>query len=175
MGGYAVPTNVIRYYYVNPDVPSGNTVTSNLALNPETTFTSQALVPSSSLSPGSVIRLKAAGIYGSGVLSLPLTIRIKVGTVQIGSVSFTPLLNLVSRGWEFESTSLILADNTVETQGFALFSTTDTAAMPMDIENSTSFSSLNSNMDWPITVTVQWGTLALGGTIQLRLLTVQVS
>lgn len=164
----------VKYYYVNPDIPTGNTITSTLTANPETTFTSQTTVPFSLLSIGSVIRIKAAGLYGSGVLSLPLTIKVKVGTTVIATCAFTPLLNLANRGWEFETTSLILSDNTMETQGFASFSTTATAANDMDMENSTTFN-ISSNMDWPITVTAQWGALAVGGAIQMRLFTVQVS
>jgi hypothetical protein len=92
----------------------------------------------------------------------------------LGSFSFTPVLNLANRGWDLDFICNVLSDGSLECQGRSDFSSAANAANSMDMENNTSMS-VNLAVDQTLTLSAQWGALAVGGTITLRQLTVQVS
>jgi hypothetical protein len=163
--------NIGKFRYKNADIPAGNTVISALVSNPETLFTSNTEIPSSVFSADSVVSIEARGVYSTGVISLPLTVRVKSGTAILGSVTLTPALSLSNRGWSIELRCNIFDLQTVDIQGEAVFGGMPD---PYAIGNSSVFS-VNMNNNVPISVSVQWGALALGGSIQLRQLIVQAS
>jgi hypothetical protein len=157
-----------RYQYTNPSIPSGNTVTSSLVTNSETSFTSSAIIPASAFNTGAIVHIEASGLYSTGVVSLPLTVKVKSGSMVLASSSFTPVLNLTNQGWEMDLTCNVFDLSTVEIQGTAMFGTMTT------VNNTASFS-VNMSNDVPVSISATWGSLAVGGSIQLRILAVQVS
>lgn len=166
--------SAIKYQYNNSEIPAGNTVASSLVLNPETTFASSGSIPSNVFAPGQIVRIYVAGVYGSGLLSLPLTLKVKSGSNTLASVAFTPILNLANKGWSIELFCNVFNLATVEIQGTATFAGTGSTSNVMPVGNSSSFS-VNMNNDVPISFTAQWGALAVGGTIQLRIFSIQVT
>lgn len=160
-----------KFQFTNTDIPSGNTIISALLANPEILFVTNTEIPSNAFSPATIVKIRASGMYSSGVVSLPLTVRIKSGTTVLGSVTLTPLLNLSNRGWSIELECSVFDLQTVDIQGQGVFGGMPD---PYVIGNNTTFT-VNMNNNVPISASAQWGALALGGSITLRQLVVQVS
>lgn len=160
-----------KYQFSNTDIPAGNTIASALVANPETLFSTNTEIPSNVFSPGTIVKVRIAGTYGTGIVSLPLTIRIKSGATVLGSVTLTPLLNLTNKGWMMEVECNVFDLQTVDIQGQGIFGGMPD---PYAIGNTSTFS-VNMNNNVPVSASAQWGALALGGSITLRQLIVQVS
>lgn len=160
-----------KFQFTNPDIPSGNTIVSALISNPETLFSSSTEIPSAVFSPGTIVKIRIAGTYTTGVTALPLTVRIKSGAVNLGVVTLTPLLNLSNKGWSAEVECNVFDLQTVDIQGQAIFGGMPD---PYAIGNSSNFL-VNMNNNVPISASATWGALALGGSIQMRQFIVQVS
>ncbi len=169
-----VTGSAIKYQYVNPDAPAGNTIVSSLTSNPKTAFTSTSTIPEIYATVGGVARVEGSGLYGSGVVSLNLTVSIEMGGLIVGSVTVTPVLNLANMAWRIEITATILNSGLVEVQGYASFGSSLTATTVVNIRNTASFNMPLSG-GVPVTISSQWGTLAVGGTITLKQMLVQVT
>lgn len=164
----------IKFQYVNPDRPAGNTITSNLVANPKTAFASTTTIPESTAVIGGKAEIHGSGLFGSGIVSLGLTVTVEMGGVTVASVSVTPALNLANMPWNIDLTATILASGMVEVQGQSSFSSSLTAATVMNVRNTVDYS-MSIAGGVPVTISAQWGSLALGGSISLRQFTVMVT
>lgn len=171
------PQETSSFKWTNPDIPSGNTVVSSLVANPKVAFASGLLADSKIPEPycliGGVARISAKGMYSSGVVSVGMTVYIDMAGVTVASVSVTPVLNLASMPWALDITATILGDGKVEIQGYASFSSSLTAATVINIRNTASFTmSIVGGVQ--VTPGIQFGALAVGGSITMRQMIIEV-
>src|SRR5690606_32108197 len=83
--------------YANTSVPAGNTVTDTTA---ETAFESEYEIPAEQLQAGSVIRIRAAGVYSTDAVAPTLRIRVRLGGDTIlDSGAVTATAALTDAGW----------------------------------------------------------------------------
>lgn len=164
----------IKFQYVNPDRPAGNTITSSLVANPKTAFASTTVIPESTAVIGGKAQIHATGLFGTGVVSLGLTVSIEMSGVTVASVTVTPALSLVNMPWNIDITATILSSGLVEVQGQASFSSSLTAATVVNIRNTADYS-MSISGGVPVTISAQWGGLSVGGTISLRQMFVVVT
>lgn len=162
-------TGMVRYSYINPTIPAGNTITGQALTTPETAFESSFVVPAGGIRAGTVVDIWAAGTFSSAVSALSLTLRLKVAGQTIASIN-TPLSLLTSnKGWTFDTLSNVLSDGKVESQGQGNFAGTMTP-----ISNTASYT-IDSTVDMPVTITAQWGAVGASNSIQLRQLIVSIA
>lgn len=166
--------NTIKYQYVNPDIPSGNTISSSLVANPKIAFASTTTIPESTAVIGGVARIEGRGLFGSGLISLALTVSVEMAGVTVASVSVTPALNLANMPWNIDIHATILSSGLVEIQGYASFSSALAATTVMNIRNTASYN-MSIAGGVPVTISASWGALALGGIITLRQMIVTVT
>lgn len=177
--GYSAPEPVNNTFFkwTNPDIPTGNTITSSLIANPKVYFASgqlpDAKIPEQYCLIGGVARISAKGVYSSGVIAVGMTLAIDMAGVTVASVTITPALNLGSMPWAMDITATILTDGKVEIQGYASFATSLTATSVINIRNITSFTmSIAGGVQ--VSPNVQFGALAVGGSITLRQMIIEV-
>lgn len=164
---------MVKFQYVNPDRPAGNTIASSLTSNPKTAFASTTIIPESTATIGGIAHISGKGLFGSGIISLNLTVSVEMAGVTVASVSVIPALSLVNMPWSIDINATILSSGMVEVQGDASFSSSLTAATVINIRNTADYS-MSVSGGVPVTISAQWGALALGGTISLRQMIVQV-
>lgn len=165
--------SAIKYKYINPDIPAGNTVTSSLISNPKTAFTSSTTIPESTAVIGGIASITASGVYGSGIVSLGLTVNVEMAGIVVGSVTVTPVLSLTNMPWNLDVKATILNSGLVEVQGQVSFASSLTATTLVNIRNTASYS-MSITGGVPVVISIQYGALALGGTITLRQMIVEV-
>lgn len=167
----------VLFKWTNPDIPSGNTVASTLIANPKVAFVSGQLpdskIPEEYCRIGGVARISAKGNYSSGVAAIGMTVGIDMAGVTVASVSITPVLNLGNMPWSIDITATILGNGQVEIQGMASFSSSLTAATVMNIRNIATFT-MSTAGGVQVTPFTQFGALALGGSITLRQMIIEV-
>ena len=164
--------------FSNVNVPVGNTVTSTS----ETALTSKATVKANTLQDGDVLTVKLAGTYGGTVLPT-LRGKVKFGGVTIADT--TPITGLVTGSglaWRAEITAIIQDTGvgtgtgmaaSLQAEGAAFFSTALITALNVLVA-STQNTSINTEVDNDVTVTIQWGVGGTGQTITLDQMTVKV-
>lgn len=166
--------SAIKYQYVNADIPLGNTIKSALT-NPRVAFASTALIPEPTAVIGGVAHIQGRGVYNSGAVALGLTMTIQMANVTVATAAITlSVLGLVNMAWSIDANATILADGKVEVQGQATFSNSAVSTTVVNIPNTTSFTMPIAG-GVPVTISAQWGTLALGGEVTLRQMIVQVT
>jgi hypothetical protein len=157
----------------NTTVPAGNTIANN---NVETNFTSNYSIPANACQVGKVYRVTARGVYGSTATPGNLTIRVKLGTTNIGATAAAaPTANLTNKGWEtsFNITCITTgATGTVEGQGFTRLNTSTTAAETREMLN-TATVTINTTTAQTLQLSTQWATANAANTITLRQLIVE--
>lgn len=162
----------IKYQYSLIDIPPA--LTSSLVANPKTAFAvaSAPLIPESTALIGGVALIEAGGLFGNGIVAIAQTISIQMQGIDVASVTFTPAANLSNKAWLMKIKATILSSGTVEVQGDLTLGTA-AAATVITINNTAAFT-MSVAGGVPVTVSNQFGALALGGTITLRQLTVTV-
>lgn len=157
-----------RLLYATISMPSGNTVASTAA---ETTFETTYNIPANTLTGGSVLHLRLAGVYGTHSTAPTVRIRVKLGgTTLLDTAAYTTTLSMSNRGWGVEAAihcHVAGASGVLEAQGVARFSTSAAAGVLLDMEN-TATSSVDTTTANALEVTVQWGTSNSANTITLR-------
>jgi len=141
---------------------STTTVNSALITNPETSmFTSgqgYAGIPANWLKVGSRIQIQAIG-YLNTLLTPSLRFRTKMGGATVWD-SNTFVLSALSNLLCVVEIEVIVrtvgTGGTIQVQGWVQYGSTRLSAI------NTTTSTVNTTVDLPIDVTVQWGTLALG-------------
>lgn len=164
----------IKYQYVNPDIPAGNTILSSVSSNPKTAFISSTTIPEVTAIIGGIANITGSGLYGSGIISLGLTVSVEMAGSVVATTTVTPALSLTNMPWNINVVATILNSGLIEVTGQASFSSSLTAATLVNIRNTSSYS-MSTVGGVPVTISVTWGTLALGGTITLRQMTVNVT
>lgn len=160
--------------YVNTSVPAGNTVANTVT---ETTFTSQYEIPASQLQPGSVVRIRAAGVFGTDAVAPTVRLRVKLdATTVLDSGAVTLTGGLTAQGWFLRGDMVCFTDGatgTVDAQGLAEFATGATGGQFVNMENG-STATIDTTTPQTITVTVEWGAADADNTITLRELQVDL-
>jgi len=169
------PTEIggAKYHWVNPDIPTGNTVVSSVTANPKTAFASTTSIPESTALIGGIAHITGRGLFGSGVVSLGLTISVEMAGIVVATVTVTPALSLTNMPWYIDIVATILNSGQVEIQGSASFSSSLTAATMINIRNLAPFT-MSTAGGVPVTISAQYGALAVGGTITLRQMVIEV-
>lgn len=162
-----------KYQYVMTDMPPA--LTSNLVLNTKTAFavSPAPLIPESTATIGGVAHIKAGGLFGTGVVALIQTISIQMQGIDVATVAFTAAINLTNQPWDIDIHATIFSNGTVEVRGEAVLGTASTA-MVVAIRNTSAFT-MSTAGGVPVTVSNNYGTLAVGGTISLRQFLIQIS
>lgn len=161
--------SMIKFQYVNPDIPAGNTIASALIGNTKTAFASTTTIPESTAIIGGIAQIMGAGVINSGITALSLTISIEMAGIVVATAVQAVSINLTNTGWKIDIRATILGNGTVEVQGMCNLGT---SVLP--IKNTAPFA-MSTAGGVPVTISATWGTLALGGSITLRQLIVQVS
>lgn len=159
--------------YVNTSVPAGNTV-ANAAT--ETAFESEYEIGAGQLQAGTVVRIRALGVFGTD--SVAPTIRLRVmldSTVVLDSGAVTLVGSLTNQGWLLSGNLVCFtngASGTVDAQGIAEFATA-TGAQFINLENSAT-ATVDTTTAQTLSVSVEWGTADADNTITLRELQVDM-
>ena len=135
------------------------------------TFPSQS---QRSTQPTTLIRLKAYGIYSTGLVNLGLTLRVRwgglSGTLLCSSGSITLAVSANNSGWFVDSMILIQgigAGGMMESQGYASFTAGAVSVNALSMANAGTFS-VDMTGASDLVVTAQWGTAAAANSIQMR-------
>lgn len=163
-----IPNGTLKYQYVNPDIPSGNTISSTLVASPKTAFTSRATIPESTATIGGIASIVGRGVLSTGITALNLTITVEMAGQVVATATQMASVNLSNQGWSMEIQAIILGNGTVEVQGMCIITSN-----PMPIRNTVTYT-MSTSGGVPVTISVQYGTLALGGSITLRQFILQV-
>jgi Carbohydrate binding domain len=157
----------------NTSVPGGNTVASTAS---ETNFASNYSIPANDCQPGRVYKVWARGVYGT-TGSPNLTLRVKIGTTNVGVTAAVPPGNsATNQGWsvDFNITCITMSSSgTVEGQGYAVISTGTAAANTDEMQNTAVSSAINFTTAQTLQLSAQWGTSSSSNTITLRQLVVE--
>ena len=172
------PGNSPRMCYINsgPSSVITNTVT-------ETVFDQIFTYPSQSqrsVQPNILVRLKAYGIYSTGLLNLTLTLRARWGGIAGAILCSSGVLALApsaaNAGWSFDLALLIQAigiSGALEGQGYGSFSAGLLSILPAHMPNASTFI-IDTTSASDLVLTAQWGTAAAANQIQLRTCVVEV-
>jgi hypothetical protein len=161
-----------RLCYANP-APS--TAIANTAA--ETAFDQYFTFPSQaqrSTQPVTVIRLKAYGVYSTGLINLGLTLRVRwggvAGTLVCSSGSLTLGASASNSAWSTDVMLLIQSIGSIgsmEGQGSAVFTVGSPSVTALGMGNSGAFS-VDTTVASDIVITAQWAIAAAANTIQMR-------
>lgn len=155
--------NIGRVLGANTSVPAGNTVANTTS---ETNFTSSISISANSLVAGQVIKVRAAGVL-STILSPSVTLKVKFGSVVLGTTGALVLALSSNAGWRLEfdiNVFSIGSSGTMEGHGFSLIPST---LSPVLIAN-TSPTTVNTTNTTTLQVSAQWSALSLSNTITMR-------
>lgn len=161
---------------VDGTVPAGNTVTATAA----TAFSSTYAFFSNSLKVGSLIRVRARGVYGTAAIPPTLQIRLLVGgVVMLATTVFTTTASLTNAGWALEAdliVTVIGAGGQFEAQGQLLVGNVASNAKGGDILMlvNTAAVARATNSANAITIDAKFGAANAANTITLRTFIVEI-
>jgi hypothetical protein len=168
------PDTGSRLLGANTSVPAGNTLSNHTAV---TQFASTITIPANTLTAGRVLRIKAAGVYGTRATSDTLTLHIRLPSgTTFDSAGYNTTVSLTNRGWSLEydlvchSTG---AAGVVEAQGMIRWHTSAKLADHVDVEN-TATKTLDTTIAHTLALAAQWDVAAVANTVTLRQLIAEV-
>ncbi len=152
----------------NTSIPSGNTIANTAS---ETAFTSTCVIPANTLVAGDVLQMRLWGVYSNAVAPPTIQAKIKLnGTAIMDTGVFTGPGAATDKGWSADTVYTIFtsgASGTMDAQGYLEFSTAATAALAINVPN-TSTKSIDTTVDNTVSVTVTWGTASTSNSVTLR-------
>jgi predicted nucleic acid-binding Zn ribbon protein len=157
----------------NTSVPVGNTV-NNVAA--ETDFPTNYTLPANYCQPGRVIRITAAGVYGTSAGGNTVTLKLKFGSTIIGATgAVNPGVGISNRGWRMDYQ--IICDTTgtsgtVEGQGAVFLFTTSSGSVDLEMPN-TGTVTINTTTTQQVQVATQWSIANAANTFTLRQLIIE--
>jgi hypothetical protein len=138
----------------------------------ENAFLSVYGIPADVLTPGSIIVVRAFGVYGTTGSAPTITLKLKIGTVTVlTSPAITLGTNLTAKGWELYAQAIVQGQGPtadVDVQGCATFNGTATS-----IGDDTA-SQIDTTAACPISITEQFSAAHADNSIKLRQLCVWV-
>lgn len=153
--------------YVNVSVPAGNTVANT---GTETAFASTYTIPANALQQGSVINIKAAGIYSTDAVPPTLRVRVKLGSTTILDSGAMTLSAVADAGWWIDGQAAIFtggAAGDLDAQGLIVLNTGAGTSLAVNLENTAPIS-IDTTANQAVTISVEWGTADADNTITMR-------
>lgn len=176
VGGVISAASTGPLVYQDGTVPSGDTVANTTTA---TTLTSGYIIPASSLTIGTVIRVKLYGLYSTAVTAPNLTIALQVaGTTVLTTGILSSLVGSDTNvGWTADADLIVTAIGgftVAECQGMALLDTSLTTGLMVSLTNTAPVTLPASSAAMKITVQVTWGTASVSNSLTLRTMTVEI-
>lgn len=163
--------------YVNPS-PSNVVVSTNA----ETAFDVFPTIAANSLKVGTVIDYQCYGIYGTALIAPSITCRARLGGLG-GSLLFTTggmgsligsLSNIGWLSWGRFVVRAIGAAGSVEAQGFSSWALGLLGTQGVHLVNSGVIAGLDTTVDQPLVMTIQFNTSSAQNFAQIRSLTYDI-
>jgi len=158
--------------YADGTTPGGNTVANT---GSETAFASGYTFAANTLAAGSIIRIKAFGLYGTALVAPTLRGRLKFGSVTaLDTGVLSTLVGSVNGvGWWAEASVYLISTGSTDAQGFAEFATAATTGLSVNMVNAAPVA-IDFTSSQALTLTVLWGTADAANTITLKQLVIEV-
>lgn len=160
--------------YANITVPAGNTIANTAAA---TAFTSAFTIPSLFLQAGTVIMVKAWGVYSTALVAPTITMQLLYGATSLLSTgAVTAIASIANRGWSGEAqlhVAVAGGSGQIEAQGYGEFATAATTSLSVNMANIAPVA-MNTALSNALSLQVTWGTASASNTITLRNLSVRI-
>lgn len=166
-------TPVGTLLYSNTSVPGGNTVANTTT---PTSFSSGYTVPANGLVTGTVLRVKAYGLYSTALIAPTIKADLLFGGAAILTTGvITAVAGVTNAGWWAEGYLIVDttgATGTLESQGYGEFATAATTGLSVNLTN-TGTATIDTTASNAIAIRITWGTADASNSITLRQLTVE--
>lgn len=156
----------------NVTVPAGNTVVNTAA---PTTFATTYAMPT--VVAGQLVRIRMAGVFGSGAGAVNGTLTIRIGGVTIATTGAAPMpLGITSKAWVAEIVGIVISNTSIEVQGTATFTTNTPATAPLigSMQNAAAVAVAGGIAAATLDAVWTWSVAAAASTITLRQFTMEV-
>ena len=162
--------------YAQTSVQSGDTIANTTT---ETAFaTAPAAFAANWAKVGTVLRLRASGVYSGQSLGSPaVTLNVYLGTTQLLSIVSPAVGATVTNGiWDIDAhltVTAIGASGAIEAHGRGFFASSATAGVSVPCVANTAGITVATNVSKALAVKAQWSSAATANTIRMRQLVLE--